>query len=608
MDLRMKAIARILYEENKVLNSTILARKLGVSLKTIQSLIKDNQDLFANNGFQIKTSLLGYRIIIENDTLFHMFIYDDGNEKDTIMNSIIIQLLDSQDYLKISDIADGLYISRATADRMIKKIKDIFLEYQLDIVSRSKYGIKVNGSEFNKRLCYAYYSEVDTENMGIKVQKILFDVFENFSFEMNDHAFHALCLHICIMMRRIACGNELKELIDMADYPKEEQIAESIVLKLQQEFQLIICDAEQSYIVMHLLGKQIYTNPNLISIQVFKYIDKILDDIKQVKNIDLHNDLELRTVLAMHIQPMLQRVKFNIKQKNPLLNHIKREMIGGYELALIAGERLKQEGLWEVLDEDEMSYLALHFSLALEKDKKNLIKTKILIVCASGKGTSQLIQYRLMNRYHFDEQNLVLTSMLKLENIDLSEFGCIMSTIPLKRDYPIPVIMIDPIMTDRSMKRIDDFMNSHILIENLLKHSDIKEELIFYNQNMKSKEEVLSFMCNQIEDIFGVNYYCSILERESLNSTEVGNNCCLPHPMENHHNHLVLSILTLKESIKWTNTNVKYVFLMILPDSQVELSRLIIKGVSYLSSHPDLLYELEFQPSIRKVFQLMFEE
>lgn len=144
---------------------------------------------------------------------------------------------------------------------------------------------------------------------------------------------------------------------------------------------------ETQYIMMHLLGKRIIENDQNISQEVWECVEEVIKRIWQVKQIDFREDADLKTVLALHFQPMMTRLRYNLPQSNPLLSQIKRDMSPGYELALCAAEVLENQYHLS-MDENEAGFLALHFALALEK-KKNFVRSrKIAIVCASGRGTA----------------------------------------------------------------------------------------------------------------------------------------------------------------------------------------------------------------------------
>ena len=50
------------------------------------------------------------------------------------------------------------------------------------------------------------------------------------------------------------------------------------------------------------------------------------------------------------------------------------------------------------MSEHEIGYLALHFQLAIER-RKQADKKKVLVVCASGAGTSRMLAYRLQSQF-----------------------------------------------------------------------------------------------------------------------------------------------------------------------------------------------------------------
>ncbi len=88
--------------------------------------------------------------------------------------------------------------------------------------------------------------------------------------------------------------------------------------------------------------------------------------------------------------------------------------------------------------------------------------------------------------------------------------------------------------------------------------------LFIPNLKAKSREEVISLMCQHIEH-FGIlpeGFYEAVLQREELGQTDFGNLVALPHPYNVFSEHSFATVAVLDEPILWKNNMVQVVFLL----------------------------------------------
>ena len=155
LENRMKQILLLLMEENGYLTSDELAYKLGSSARTIREDISKHKRLLSRYGIHIKSKAhKGYYLELsqEHGTDLQALIKQTSQPQSKTAQIMRILLL-ADDYRKLDDIADELWISRSTIDRLFKDVKETFERYHLKIVSKPFYGIRLEGNELNKRLC-----------------------------------------------------------------------------------------------------------------------------------------------------------------------------------------------------------------------------------------------------------------------------------------------------------------------------------------------------------------------------------------------------------------------------------------------------------------------
>ncbi|MDO4198209.1 MAG: BglG family transcription antiterminator [Erysipelotrichaceae bacterium] len=551
-----------------------LADKMDLTYKTIRKIIDEGKNDEADMGIHISSSLGKVSLTVTDDNLFnerHSSLNDitvpDDNE--SRIRYIITTLIKANDYVRIEDLADQMYVSRSTIDRLIPEIKESLKEYEITLISKAKKGICIEGSEASKRICVShfFYDEdniKNTESMNGKIQDILIRHMRQYQMNVGDINFYNLVQHCIITIRRIRKGNTLlsdENIGDFEEYPNELNCAKDIVKEFEEVFDVHFSDPEVKYLTIHLLGKQILKNTDVISFETFDYVKGILEEIYIRKGIDLRSDTELKTLLVFHIQPLLLRMKYGLKQKNPLLMSVKREMNEGFECALIASEYLEKiTGIR--MDEDEASYLAMHFMVAIERMGFEHHERKVLVVCGSGRGTAKLLQHRLLTRTEFHNEELELVSALTLDDRDFKDVSCILTTVPLRKQYPVPTLLIDLTISTESQEMISSFFKQYDK-ENISFEFD--ERLIFPDMSFTSKEECLKYISEKISEYEGIDLYDSLIKREELSSTEVGNSLAVPHPYSYDKDKMIVSITTLNKAIRWKYSSVKCVIMTAYP-------------------------------------------
>ncbi len=547
---------------------------LCLSGKTIRKIINENQETAEQYGFQIVQTNSSVSLRITDGERFTQMkplirFFEDPKNTNLRMCFVIKHLLDADDYIRIEDLADELYVSRATLDRLIPEIKTMLQEYDLRIVSKPKYGIRIEGKEINKRAVYKQnnldgISDANTE-LYHAVQIILEKVIRKYNLILADDSFNNLIHHCAVAVQRIHNGNMIDASAGIPiadDYALQRQASEELCSIFEEYFDIEVSEYEKDYITLHLLGKQILSERKQISEDTIAMMYEVYDEIHRVKGIDFRNDNELTTALLLHLQPMIIRSRTSLLQKNPMLTDIKRNMPEAYEIALLAAGFLK-DNYALALSEDEAGYMALHFAIALDRLQNSEEFGKIAVVCGSGRGTAKLLKYRLVNRCHLNPDYILLTSVRELEHTDFSEIQCILTTVPLLEEYPVPVLVIDLSVSKASQERLSEFLD-----RNKQKSKWVDPDLVFSDMDIANKEDAIHFLCKKIEEKY--NYeglYEQVIKREALSSTEIGSMVAMPHPFQYPCEKTAVAFMTLKSPVMWKYQKVKLIILMVLSDT-----------------------------------------
>ena len=104
---------------------------------------------------------------------------------------------------------------------------------------------------------------------------------------------------------------------------------------------------------------------------------------------------------------------------------------------------------------------SITFSISITKSAISNRKIRATIVCASGMASSELIKYKLLENFGnaltmTDSQQMYELSKETLKNTDL-----IIATVPLSREYDVPVITVNTILTQEDILQLNHFINNY---------------------------------------------------------------------------------------------------------------------------------------------------
>ncbi|MDQ0361115.1 BglG family transcription antiterminator [Breznakia pachnodae] len=586
---RFIEIIQLLYHNHsdEYFSAERIASILDISSKTVSRTMQtySTSKVYDNYGFflDIKRGN-GYLLKIVDGNKFEKFIekyligIETENYKEEREVEIIkILLLNEENYITVQDIADKIYVSEATISLDLKYIKHKLQKFGLCIGNKPAKGIRIEGSEMSKRLCYSKYlfnhkeliaNEFEYSNEDIQyIEQTVLDILNIHQIQMSDISRNHLVLHIVISIYRMRSNyfitfenEEAKQII----HTREFVIAKAIVDALKNRFFIADVNEEILYIAIQLLGKKSLSGKSqyLLAKDIEEILVEIFLEIKKKMEIDLQEDVEVFNYLAMHFEPMLTRLKYGIKSNNPLTEDIKVQQATSFEMGLIAKKVILDYYDYD-LDDNEVSYLAMYFSLALDKLKYLKKPKNVLVVCGLGVCSSRILLYKIRQQYG-DYINDILTCQIhELRQIALSQFDCIVSTVedPIATD--LPVIYIEDFITDLRNEELDEFfLNDKYTKFEIEKY--VRKDLFLKANTMKDEEEAISYILQEIKKVYDIpnELKKNILEREKLSSTAFGSYCAIPHPIMMCTEETIFAVLILNKSMMWDKKKVKCIFLL----------------------------------------------
>lgn len=588
---RISQILQILGSDNKYFTASQIAEKLEVSPKTIRECIKNSKTYLEKLGVNILvSSRLGYKLdLIDSNNLTKLLKQMETKTIpqtfDERVDYVVRTLLLNEHYIKIQKLCDDIFISKSSMDRILKEMKAELQKYDLRIEHKPFYGIRIEGEEQQRRLFIVYWlyhkhQNIINEPNQVEIGSILLQICKEENYELTTEGIENLILHLYVAVKRIRNGKRISQnsILQKDKYPIDYAVAEKIGHALEKTYQIELPEIEIEYITIHLLGKRNFHNTGNIQHRmepiVLDILHEILDTVKRTYNIDLSGDSEFFTHLSLHMIPMLERLNYNLNIYNPLCSEIKNKYVRAYSCAQIAGNIIEKKTGHKV-STDELSYMALHFSVALQKYQDNIKNpNKILIVCSSGTGTSRILLHKLTSKYNIDPATFEICSLLQLQSKDLKKYCCILSTLQHLEIQGTPVFYISSMMEIQKEELFTDIIIHKTKTEMVKKY--IKFDNYFLADQVNSREEALQYMISRVslhqklpDDLL---HY--ILEREAAGNTEIGNQICMPHTIAPVVEQPFIAVMILKKPLLWSTDDIKIIFLFCLSkeyDPQMDL-------------------------------------
>lgn len=612
-------------------SSEELAHHFAVSERTVRTYVRRANDSLGGVAQIERRRGEGYRLVVEDQAALDAIVRraqehaakNLPSTHEERVRHLLNDLLNRTSWITLEDLAGMLYISPRTLSSDLRDIQQELSRFDLSIERRPRYGIRVAGSEINKRLCLTNLVVKNLVQSGAEggddavaaslkmIARCVDDAVAEEHFAINPVMHQNLVVHIVVAIERIRAKcyvpldpEHLQVLVDSPEYAVAERIARCINCKCGVD----LPREEVAYIAIHLSGKQVLTSPGgdadggnlVISDEVWDVVSQMLEKVWQQYRFDFRHDLELRMNLARHIVPLSVRLQYHMHLENPILSDFKHRYPFAYAIAADASTVVAQHYGAE-LSADEVGYIALSFALAMERQKAEAPKKNILVVCASGVGSAKLLEYRYRRDFGAYVDNIVSCDVRHVADIDFSNIDYVFTTVPITEKLPVPVRQVTFFLEGEDVDSIRE------MLRDSSEHSEsiiarFSSEAFLTHLDLSSREEVLDVLvacARRIDSSLPDAFAESVREREALGPTSFGNKVAMPHPMMPMSSKTFVVTALLDSPVVWNDHPVQAVFLLVIaPEDESGLKEFYEAFTRFLWS-PDavgeLLYDQRFQ-------------
>ncbi|MEG6566693.1 BglG family transcription antiterminator [Thermoanaerobacterium saccharolyticum] len=603
-------IIKILLNTDEPLVVDELAERLRVSNKTIRNDLKKIEEYLAKRGLKLLKKP-GTGIMIEGPENKKLDLFTELSSSAKFMepfspearkNYILRRLFMSNKNITIKELAEELYVSKVTIHKDLESVEEWLSKYNLKLIKKTNYGIEISGDEENwrnaaaslivsnkgqdeiKELLYDDYTgRIDYKTLTRlkelididykKLEKIVSNMESRLEFRFSDEAFISLIIHIAISMERLRRNKDIrlsKDVLNKLKKHEEYTIAEKAAKEIEENFNIKLPDSEVGYILLHILGAKMQQNKlgdidieikedeNIdIAVTMAKEIIKIAE---KALSVDFSGDSQLLNGLILHLKPTINRLKYGLTLRNPILDQIKENYPDIFGVAWMTST-VFEKYIGKKAGEEELGYITLHLGAAFERAKKPL---RALVVCSSGIGTSQLLAVRL-ERWFKNIEVVDIVSSLSLNDVMSDNVDFIISTVSVESNKP--VVNITPLLTQSDIKKLENFIDEYYESKKI-----VDVEIIDVDRELEEKITLLKHVVSELIRTGYVKneYLDDVLKREEVSSTYIGNGIAIPHGDPENVNKSVISVTRLKKPISWGDGDVTLVIMVSINTADIK--------------------------------------
>ncbi|AHM71884.1 BglG family transcription antiterminator [Yersinia hibernica] len=578
--------------QSETLPQEELAKRFAVSTRTVRADITALNEILEHYGAHfVHNRGFGYRLMVEDADRFRTLQQQNrkmhltprtANER---VHYLLIRFLTSAFSLKLEDLADEWFVSRGTLQNDMAEVRERLNRYHLTIETKPRYGMKLFGAELAIRTCLTdllfqlQLQDADNpllKNEFLSIQSmpelsgLLHELLAQYAVRLTDEGEQYLIFYCAVAIKRITDGYPLSD-FDAEDVDEAVKLASG---RLANELKLLsgkdISAAEEAYLRVNIAARRVQASqpstsrPSEINADDEEtLVDYILSYINTHYNYNLQGDKQLRVDLLTHIKTMITRVKYQITIPNPLLSNIKQHYPMAYDVTLAAVSSWGKYTPYS-LSENEIGYLVLHIGVGLERHYHIGYQRhpQVMLVCDTGNSTTRMIQAQIARKY----PQIVMTQTISLrdyENLDHIDEDFIISNSRLAEKNK-PVVVMSPFPTEYQLEQLGKLVLVDRTRPYMLEKFFDSQHFMIIDQPM-TQAQLFKKVCGQLEEegFVDADFYPSVVEREAIVSTMLGEGIALPHSLGLLAKKTVVVTLLAPQGIAWGEGEVAHVIFLL---------------------------------------------
>lgn len=645
------SLLQTLYQnQNQFLTAASIAEYIGMSERTVRTYIQQINNILVLHGATIiaKRSK-GFKLQIHQAHKFDKFFHKQitlTNLTPNISNKgllenrenyLLTRLLLNDTAVLFETLMDELFISRSTLSKVFRKLKQRLIPYQLNLQSRAGKGVYITGLERDKRrfiMAYFFgqnYVQFVQEHLGdtlffggIQLESITLIIIEECrkaQLNIQDFVIQNLVLHLALSINRLqkAISLSTNEIQHISETTTAYQVAKCIITRVESLQDIQFPRQEINFLALHLISNSSTmmltqkNSPTLLETE----LRNCLVNADKYYCYHFSEDSELIGALIAHITAMQLRITNGMVLVNPLLDKVKTDFNAVFQLTQSILSEMPTLSK-KTISQDEWAYLTLHFMVAIEKAKDKQ-PIKVLVVCATGIGSAQLLKTRIEKTFGQTIHIVGLHGYFDLNQAALKAVDVIISSIDLSNlVFAVPTVHVSIFLDDDDIRKVSailDHLRPHtsylktasVSTLSLAEKRQICQKLFsadfFLKTSKTQKSEVIDNLLHRLAADESDTYLSKMSEqmiaREQLSSIIFSDSIAVPHPIIPQGTTAKIAVAISETGIVWDSDIKAIQFVFLLSPSKIENPYLTIatKAIVALLALPDVQAKLLAAPT-----------
>lgn len=649
-ELYMKQILDFIMD-GEIVSMGKIAKEVGISEKSVRNKLNDLDDYLRENDFgtiqrkprvgiwfdstpQQKEALSSVIDLKGNDLAGKY----NPKERVTEILKIFFNLWPWQK-ITTQKLAEQLYLSVPTVLKVLKECEEWLEQYNIKLVNERGKGYCLKGEESSYRI--ALKNLIMEKKEREEIQKNLDYFFTNINVStmekciiraenswknhFTDESFYEILIYCCLAYKRKEFGYSLvgthnKEELELLQKYNEYEFTVAIFKEVEDEFHVRFTEEEVLFLSIQILcSKFIGFSEDRVSLEdvkkydnkLLEFVDKLLAVIGNILDVDFSGDQQLKESLILHLRPTIFRLRYGTPEKNDLSQFIKLEykhvFRASWAISILFDEYYNLQ-----ITEDEIGYIVLYIQASIER---RFTQYKAVFLTKANMGHAQLIKERIRKAIpEITEISFVGTHEFRL--MDHKDADIIISQTEMK-EKDKRIVVIPNMLSEKGIMTLRNHLN---VMGSQIQASQkcfspgccllFSPELIFVEEKVSSKEEILKVMCDAMErkGFVTENFFHTVMERESKTTTSIGNGVSLPHGSPTEVNESKVAIAILKEPIMWDNELVQIIFLLgfkMITKEEINRIQLFYKEYVSLIENQETISRLKEMESSIEIYKYL---
>jgi len=578
-----------------------LAEQLGVTTRSVRSYVTAAKAA-AHPLNIISSSTTGYRLNREAYAAFSSGSRVRDPELDTPrdrVHHLVRRLTEAPGGLDIHALADSLYVSESTIESDLRKVKALGEEAGLTL-ARSGSLVALTGTEAQYRRVLSKLFRSESAQGFLELEKVkrefasddlgafktgLIAMLDAQGYFVNEYGVNSVLLHVAIAVDR-AIRDMTTRPADAAaaaavtEAPYEQPAISAALGALTREHFAVDLDRTDLDYLAKLLTTRVITPGQNQPVAVVAETHAEPEHLGSVRRIvaqvgeEYLLDLDDETFivrLSLHVGNLIARAQDNSYSRNPMVRSIKTSYPMIYDVAVFIASQLQREKSIAI-NEDEISYIALHLGSHLERQSRREERVTVAIV-SPGYYDMHVILREHIERALGDEVSVEV--VVTRTDVDWNDFSTdLVLTTMAAKGAGDNVVVIQPFLGDadvenirRAISRLRRHRRRIRIKDDLLKYFD--EALFLRNATAGSETEMIELLGELMvrQGVIDESYVTGAIEREQLSSTAFTDSIAVPHAMSMSASRTSIAIAVNESSMPWGENRVNVIALIAFSSS-----------------------------------------